>query len=136
MGDTCLTYLLTSLSMDSEYISITLSERRGCLLRASATLSSGEVLQEGHRGFSRLVFDHPPNPSIDHLVAVILEYPRREESGRRKCLNPVQQASAIRDRGDEPRRKHLLRTWVNKPLINAPNSFEWHHGRCQPIARA
>ena len=46
------------------------------------------VLQERHRGFSRLIFDLPPNPSIDHLVAVILKYPRREESGRRKSLNP------------------------------------------------
>jgi hypothetical protein len=48
----------------------------------------GSVLQESHRGFSRLVFDHPPNPSIDHLVLVILTYPRREESGWRKSLNP------------------------------------------------
>jgi hypothetical protein len=38
------------------------------------------VLQDPHRGFSRLVFDLPPNPSIDHLIAVILKYPRREES--------------------------------------------------------
>jgi hypothetical protein len=34
------------------------------------------------------IFDLLANPSIDHLVAVILKYPRREESGRRKCLNP------------------------------------------------
>jgi hypothetical protein len=49
-------------------------------LRASLTVSvsilMGEVLQKPHRGFSRLVFDLPPNPSIDHLVAVILKYPR------------------------------------------------------------
>jgi hypothetical protein len=49
---------------------------------------SNDGIQEPHRGFSRLVFDLPPNPSIDHLVAVILKYPRREESGRRKRLNP------------------------------------------------
>jgi hypothetical protein len=45
-------------------------------------------LQKPHRGFSRLAFDLPPNPSIDHLVEVILKYPRREESGRRKSLSP------------------------------------------------
>jgi hypothetical protein len=45
------------------------------------------VLQKPRKGFSPLVFDLLPNPSIDHLVAVILKYPRREESGRRKCLN-------------------------------------------------
>jgi hypothetical protein len=50
---------------------------------------SGEwVLQKPYRGFSCLVLDLPPNPSIDHLVGVILKYPRREESGRRKRLNP------------------------------------------------
>ncbi|HET6661114.1 MAG TPA: hypothetical protein VFH16_14455, partial [Rubrobacter sp.] len=48
----------------------------------------GGVLQESHRGFSFLVFDLPPSPSIDHLVAVILKYPRREESDRRKSLIP------------------------------------------------
>jgi hypothetical protein len=48
----------------------------------------GLGLQESHRGFSRPIFDLPPNPSIDHLVPVILKYPRREESGRRKSLNP------------------------------------------------
>jgi hypothetical protein len=46
------------------------------------------VLQETHRGFSFLVLDLFPNPSIDHLVAVIQKNPRREESGPRKCLNP------------------------------------------------
>jgi hypothetical protein len=46
------------------------------------------VLQEPHRGLSPLVFDLPPNPSIDYLVPVILKYLRREESGRRKSLNP------------------------------------------------
>jgi hypothetical protein len=45
-------------------------------------------LQEPHRGLSLLIFDLPPNPGIDHLVAVILKYPRREESGQRKSLNP------------------------------------------------
>ena len=69
MGDTG---YLTDFSMDSEYNSDTLSEPRECLLRASATPSRVRVLQEGHRGFSRLVFDLPPNPSIDHLVPVIL----------------------------------------------------------------
>src|SRR5215207_2225566 len=80
--------ILTNLSIDGEYSSNTLSERRGWLLRAYATPSNGEVLQERHKGFSRLVFDLLPNPSIDHLVSVILKYPRREESGRRKSLNP------------------------------------------------
>jgi hypothetical protein len=47
-----------------------------------------EILQNPHRGFSCLVFDLLPNSSIDHLVAVILNYPRREEMGRRKGLNP------------------------------------------------
>ena len=28
------------------------------------------------------------SPGFGHLVAVILKYPRREESGRRKSLNP------------------------------------------------
>jgi hypothetical protein len=51
-------------------------------------LLEGFGLQEGHRGFSRPIFDLPPNPSIDHLVPVIVKYPRREESGRRKSLNP------------------------------------------------
>ena len=31
-------------------------------------VSDPEVLQESHRGFSRLVFNLPPNPSIDHPV--------------------------------------------------------------------
>jgi hypothetical protein len=31
-----------------------------------------EVLQKPYKGLSPLVFDHPPNPSIDHLVPVIL----------------------------------------------------------------
>jgi hypothetical protein len=51
-------------------------------------LLEGFGLQESHRGFSRPIFDLPPNPSIDHLVPVIVKYPRREESGRRKSLNP------------------------------------------------
>jgi hypothetical protein len=42
--------------------------------------SDRTVLQKPYRGFSRLDFDLPPNPSIDHLVPVILKYPRREES--------------------------------------------------------
>jgi hypothetical protein len=48
----------------------------------------GEVLQKPHRGLSLLDFDLLPNPSIDHLVPVILKYPRREESAWRKSLNP------------------------------------------------
>src|SRR5215218_267300 len=48
----------------------------------------GGVLRKPYRGLSPLVFDLPPNPSIDRLVAVILKYPRREESGQRKSLNP------------------------------------------------
>ena len=44
--------------------------------------------QEPYRGLSPLIFDLLPNPSIDHLVAVILKYPRREESDWRKSLNP------------------------------------------------
>jgi len=51
-------------------------------------LLEGWVLQESHRGFSRPIFDLPPNPSIDHLVPVILKYPRREESGWRMSLSP------------------------------------------------
>jgi hypothetical protein len=36
---------------------------------------SGMVLQNPHRGFSRLIFDLPPNPSIDSLVPdILLEY--------------------------------------------------------------
>jgi hypothetical protein len=61
-------------------------------LRASLTVSVAILMGEGTpetlEGFSRLVFDLPPNPSIDYLVAVILKYPRREESGWRKSLNP------------------------------------------------
>jgi hypothetical protein len=79
------TSLLTRCSMDGEYTS---SEPREWLLRASANPSNGEVLQESHRGWSTLIFDLPPNPSIDHLVAVILKFPRREEWGQRKSLNP------------------------------------------------
>ena len=67
---------LTSFSIDGERTSDTLSERRESILRASATPSNGEVLQERHRGFSSLIFDLLPNPSIYHLVAVILKYPR------------------------------------------------------------
>ncbi len=85
VGDTS---LLTSLSIDGEYTSDTLSERRGSILPASVSILMKVVLQKRYRGLSRLVFDLPPNPSIDHLVAVILKYPRREESGRRKSLNP------------------------------------------------
>jgi hypothetical protein len=51
-------------------------------------VSNGGYFRNLTRGFSRLVFGLLPNPSIDHLVAVILKYPRREESGRRKSLNP------------------------------------------------
>ena len=79
---------LTIFSAYDEYTPDTLSEPRGWLLKASATPSNRVMLQEPHRGFSRLVFDLPPNPSIDHLVAVILKYPRQDESGRRKSLNP------------------------------------------------
>jgi hypothetical protein len=79
---------LTSISANSEYSSGALSELREWLLRASVTISNGEVLQEPRRGLSPLVFDLLPNPSIDHLVAVILKYPQGEETGRRKCLNP------------------------------------------------
>ena len=73
VGDTS---LLTSFSMSGEYTSNTLSERREWLVRASATASNVRVLQNPHKGFSRLVFDLLPNPSIDHLVAVILKYAR------------------------------------------------------------
>jgi hypothetical protein len=57
VGDTS---LLTSFSVDGEYTSNILSERRGWLLRASATLLVEWVLREPHRGFSRLVFDLLP----------------------------------------------------------------------------
>jgi hypothetical protein len=60
-------------------------------LRASLTVSVA-ILMVGtpgeSQGFSRLVFDLLPNPSIDHLVSVILKCPRREESDWRKSLNP------------------------------------------------
>jgi hypothetical protein len=46
------------------------------------------VLQGPHRGLSPLIFALPPNSSIDHLVGVILKYPRREESGQRESLDP------------------------------------------------
>ena len=78
---------LTSISIDGEYCLNTSSEAPQCLsngLRGDSNGRSPETLQ----GISRLVFDLLPNPSIDHLVAVILKYPRREESGRRKRLNP------------------------------------------------
>jgi hypothetical protein len=60
-------------------------------LRASLT-SSVAILMVGTpetlEGFSCLAFDLPPNPSINHLVLVILKCPRRDDSGRRKSLNP------------------------------------------------
>jgi hypothetical protein len=79
--------LLTSFNIDGERFLNISSEPREWLLRASATYRRW-VLQESHRGFSRPIFDLLPNPSIDHLVAVILKYPRPEESGRRMSLNP------------------------------------------------
>src|ERR687889_884018 len=78
---------LTSISIDGEYCLNTSSEAPQCLsngLRGDSNGRSPETFQ----GISRLVFDLLPNPSIDHLVAVILKYPRREESGRRKSLSP------------------------------------------------
>ena len=51
---------LTSVSMDGEYTFSTFSERREWLLRASATPLLMGRLQEAHRGFSCLIFDHPP----------------------------------------------------------------------------
>ena len=80
--------LLTSFNIDGERFLDTSSEPREWLLRASATPSNGEVLRVAQRGLSPLVFDLLPNPSIVHLVPVILKYPRREESGWRKSLNP------------------------------------------------
>jgi hypothetical protein len=80
--------LLTSFNIDGEHFLNTSSEPREWLLRAYATPPNARVLQEPHRGLSCLVFDLPPNPGIDHLVPVILKYLRREESGRRKRLNP------------------------------------------------
>ena len=70
---------LTSFSIDGEYTSNTSSEAPESL----PYQFEWGVLRKPHRGFSRLVFDLLPNPSIDHLVPVILKYPRREESGRR-----------------------------------------------------
>ena len=55
-------------------------------LRAFLTVSVAILMvgtPETLESFSRPIFDLPPNPSIDHLVAVIMKYPRREESGRR-----------------------------------------------------
>ena len=83
MGDLS---ILTSFSIDGEYCLNTSSEAPQCLsngLRGDSNGRSPETFQ----GISRLVFDLPPNPSIDRLVPVILEYPRREESGWRKSLN-------------------------------------------------
>jgi hypothetical protein len=57
VGDT---RLLICLSIDGELTSHTLPQRRGWLLRASATLPGRRVLQKAYRGFSCLVFDHPP----------------------------------------------------------------------------
>jgi hypothetical protein len=79
---------LTSFSIDGERTSDTLSERRESILPPSVAILMGGVLQNPHKGLSCLIFDLLPNPSIYHLVAVILKYPRREESGRRKSLNP------------------------------------------------
>ena len=100
-------------------------------LRAFLTVSVAILMvgtPETLESFSRPIFDLPPNPSIDHLVAVILKYPRREESGRRKSLNPGLMDGTIQDLVPEHRRTLLLGIRVNKPLINAPNYFEWHHG--------
>ena len=82
------TSLLTSFSIDGEHCLNTSSEAPQSLSNGLRGDSNGEVPQEPHRGFSRPIFDLPPNPSIDHLVAVILKYPRGEESSRRKSLNP------------------------------------------------
>jgi hypothetical protein len=79
---------LTIFSADSEYSSNTSSEAPESLCNGLRGESNGTGTLEPHRGLSPLVFDLLPNPSIDHLVAVILKYPRREESGRRKSLNP------------------------------------------------
>ena len=62
---------LTSISIDGEYCLNTSSEAPQCLsngLRGDSNGRSPETLQ----GISRLVFDLLPNPSIDHLVPVIL----------------------------------------------------------------
>jgi hypothetical protein len=82
------TSLLTSFSITGEHCHNTSSETTQSLSNGLRGDSNRRVLQNPHKGFSRLVFGLLPNPSIDHLVAVILKYPRREESGRRKSLNP------------------------------------------------
>jgi hypothetical protein len=80
--------LLTSFNIDGERFLNTSSEATQSLSNGLRGDSNGEVLQKPLEGFSRLVFDLLPNPSIDHLVVVILKYPRPEESGWRKSLNP------------------------------------------------
>jgi serine phosphatase RsbU (regulator of sigma subunit)/predicted ester cyclase len=61
---------------------------------------------------------------------VILKYPRREESGRRKRLNPGPIASyTIQDLVSGLRRSLLLGIRVNKSSINAPEPSGWHHAQ-------
>ena len=64
--------LLTSFNIDGERFLNTSSEPREWLLRASATPSNGEGAPETLQGILAPHFDLPPNPSIDHLVPVIL----------------------------------------------------------------
>ena len=80
--------LLTSFNIDGERFLNTPSETAQSLSNGLRGYSNGGVLQNPHKGLSPLDFDLLPNPSIDHLVPVILKYPRREGSSRRKSLNP------------------------------------------------
>jgi hypothetical protein len=51
---------LTSFSINDEYTSITSSETTQSLSNGLRGDSNGRVLQNPHKGFSRLVFDLPP----------------------------------------------------------------------------
>jgi hypothetical protein len=51
------------------------SQERGSILPASVAILMVHGFQKPYRGLLPLVFDLPPNPSIDHLVPMIhLEY--------------------------------------------------------------
>ena len=71
---------------------------------------------------------------LERLNCCPLRHPARHiqcaeaSTGRVRFLQtPVQQASVIYDLVSGLRRSPLLDIRVNKPLINAPNSFGWHH---------
>jgi hypothetical protein len=63
---------LTNFSIDGEHCLDTSSEATQSHSNVLRVDSNGRVLQKPYRGLSPLVFDLPPNPSIDSLVPVIL----------------------------------------------------------------